>query len=79
MYIVLHFQMDHLVNKFILSFKGEPESSYSLAVKTVSLVRSLVDSDNWSNADQLIRNIKNVYMKLEEEMPQYQVSHNVIK
>merc|ERR1711973_544112 len=38
-----------------------------------------VDSDNWSNADQLIRNIKNVYMKLEEEMPQYQVSHNVIK
>jgi len=71
--------MDHLVNKFILSFKGEPESSYSLAVKTVSLVRSLVDSDNWSNADQLIRNIKNVYMKLEEEMPQYQVSHNVIK
>ena len=43
------------------------------------MVKSLVDSDNWSNADQLIRNIKTVYKKLEEELPHKQVSHNVIK
>lgn len=71
--------MDLIVTKFILTFKGKVESSYSLAVRTVELVKSLVECDNWSNADQLIRNVKNVYTRLEEELPNYHVTHNVIK
>jgi len=68
-----------LVTKFILSFRGETESSYSLAVRTVDLVRSLVECDNWSNAATLINNVKTVYKRLEEELPHYHVTHNVIK
>lgn len=71
--------MDVLVTKFILSFRGETESSYSLAVRTVDLVRSLVECDNWSNAATLINNVKTVYKRLEEELPHYHVTHNVIK
>ena len=71
--------MDVLVTKFILSFRGETESSYSLAVRTVDLVRALVECDNWSNADTLIKNVKTVYKRLEEELPHYHVTHNVIK
>ena len=74
--------MDDIVSKFILSFsKGEKYSSYSLAVKTTELVKSLVECDNWDNADQLIKNIKTVYQRMEYELPlcQYNVAHNVIK
>lgn len=74
--------MDAVVSNFILSFsKGEKNSSYSLAVKTTALVKSLVECDTWNNADQLIKNIKCVHQKLEEELPQcqYNVAHNIIK
>ena len=73
--------MDLIVTKFILTFKGEVESTYSLAVRTVELVKSLVECDTWNNADQLIKNIKCVHQKLEEELPQcqYNVAHNIIK
>ena len=71
--------MDVLVTKFILTFTGDTESPYVLAVRTVDLVKSLVECDNWSNADTLIRNVKGVCSKLEEELPHYHVIHNVIK
>ena len=72
--------MDIVVSKFILSIShGENDSSYSLAVKTTELVRSLVESDTWDNADKLIKNIKSVYQKLEDDLPHCYVAHNVIK
>ena len=71
--------MDPVVSKFLLSFSSDSESSYGLAMRTVEMVRSLVDSDNWSTADQLIKNVKSVNTRLEEELPHKHVSHNVIK
>ena len=74
--------MEVVLSKFILSFsQGEKNSSYSLATKTTDLVRSVVECDTWNNADQLIKNIKSLYQRLEEELPQchYNVAHNIIK
>ena len=71
--------MDVLVTKFISTFKGDTESPYALAVRTVDLVKSLVECDSWSNADTLIKSVKGVCSKLEEELPHYHVIHNVIK
>ena len=73
-------KMDIAVSQFICSLsKGENDSSYSLAVKTTELVRSLVESDSWDNADSLIKNIKSVYQRLEDDLPPCYVVHNVIK
>ena len=73
-------KMDIAVSQFICSLsKGENESSYSLAVKTTELVKSLVESDSWDNADSLIKNIKSVYQRLEDDLPHCYVAHNVIK
>ena len=73
-------KMDIAVSQFIVSLStGENDSSYSLAVKTTELVKSLVESDSWDNADSLIKNIKSVYQRLEDDLPHCYVAHNVIK
>ena len=71
---------DLLVSQFILSLsKGEVETSYSLAVKTAEMVKTLVECDDWCMADQLIKKARMVCKRLEEELPQLHVTHNVIK
>ena len=73
-------KMDTAVSQFICCLsKGDNDSSYSLAVKTTELVKSLVESDSWDNADSLIKNIKSVYQRLEDDLPHCHVAHNVIK
>ena len=73
-------KMDASVSKFISCLsKGETDSSYRLAVQTTELVRSLVESDSWDTADSLIKNIKSVYQRLEDDLPHCHVAHNVIK
>jgi len=71
---------NHLVTQFILNHsKGADESSYSLAVETVEMVKSLVECDDWCMADELIKKIRKVCKQLEEELPQLHVVHNIIK
>ena len=71
---------DLLVSQFILSLsKGEVETSYSMAVKTAEMVKTLVECDDWGMADQLIKKVRMVCKKLEEELPQLNVVHNIIK
>jgi len=71
---------DLLVAQFILSMsKGEMETSYNMAVKTAEMVKSLVECDDWGMADQLIKKVRMVCKRLEEELPQLHVVHNMIK
>jgi len=71
---------DLLVSKFILSrSKGEMETSYNMAVKTAEMMKSLVECYDWGMADQLIKKVKEVCKRLEEELPQLHVVHNMIK
>ena len=50
----------------ILTFTEDTESPYVLAVRTVDLVKSLVECDTWSNADTELKNVKRLCSKLEE-------------
>ena len=59
--------MAALVNKFILTNTGDTESPWVIAVRTVDLVKSLVECDTWSNADTQLRNMKVHYSELEED------------
>jgi len=71
---------DELVTSFVLSLsKGETESSFNMAIKTAELVKSLVECDDWGMADQLIKKVRTVCKKLEEELPHLHVVHNMIK
>ena len=71
---------DELVTSFVLSLsKGEMESSFNMAIKTAELVKSLVECDDWGMADQLIKKVRTVCKKLEEELPHLHVVHNMIK
>ena len=56
-----------LVNKFILTNTGDTESPYVLAVRTMDLVKSLVECDTWCNADTQLRNMKVHCSELEED------------
>jgi len=71
---------DLLVSQFILSLsKGEVETSYNMAVKTAEMVKALVECDDWGMADQLIKKVRMVCKRLEEDLPQLHVVHNMIK
>lgn len=71
---------DLMVSQFILSMsKGEMETSYNMAVKTAEMVKSLVECYDWGMADQLIKKVREVCKRLEEELPQLHVVHNMIK
>jgi len=69
-----------LVSQFLLSLsKSGGETSYNMAVRTAEMVKSLVESDDWGTADELIKKIQTVCKKLVTELPQLHVVHNMIK
>ena len=43
------------------------------------MVKSLVECDDWGMADQLIKKVRMVCKRLEEDLPHLHVVHNMIK